>query len=262
MQNCSANNCGTGLNSQTNFWAKLINCVGNNNSAATSGANYQIQSSFNTKLINCYSYNSYRGISIPYSANLNVYSMIAKNNAATVSGNCVGVVFYNLQNTDDVAVANISGFYSHVHFQKYRGVAGDNFTLSVGATYGFRAQTTERHTANGYAWEMNVIGSALTVNHPLEIPLAKVLVEDGVQKIVKVWCKKSHATNVGAALLVPEYQNSWITTESVATKTNNTSWEELSITLNPTETGVIEVYARAWYVAAGGNVFWDDFSAV
>jgi len=258
MNNCSASNGAVGINSQINYYVRLENCVANN----TTTSNYQIQHTFNSKIINCYSYNSVRAINMPYSGGNNIINLITKNNSATVSGNSINTTFYNLENTDDTAFTSIGTFYTGYAFHKYRGVEGDNFSIMYGATYGFIAQQTTRHTESGYAWEMRTIGTSCSINHPLEMPLARVLVEAGTQKRIKVWCKKGHATNVGAALLVPEYQNSWITTESTAVKADDTDWEELSIVINVTETGVIEVYARAWYITGSStSVYWDDFSS-
>ncbi len=73
---------------------------------------------------------------------------------------------------------------------------------------------------------------------------------------ITAWVKKDHATNVAAKLYVEDalYNLDGVVADS-ATKADDTSWEELTITFTPTEQGAIPVFVDAWYVAGSSNVY-------
>jgi hypothetical protein len=72
-----------------------------------------------------------------------------------------------------------------------------------------------------------------------------------------VWVKKSHATNVAAKLIIPKGQVPGLTADVVATKANDTDWEQLSVSCTPTAIGNVEVEVWGWYVAGTGNIYVD-----
>jgi hypothetical protein len=64
---------------------------------------------------------------------------------------------------------------------------------------------------------------------------------------------------IGASIFCKGNQVSGITQiETIAP--NNTDWNELTLTLNPTVNGVVEIEGRGWYVTGNGNIYFADCS--
>lgn len=124
------------------------------------------------------------------------------------------------------------------------------------------SQTTTRHTASGIAWQINITSSSQTTNLPARYPIAKVAVNASSLVTVKAWVKLSHATNIGAQLLVQANEIPGVTADVTATKTADTNWEELTITFTPTVQGVVQVYLAAYWRASTANqsVYVDDIT--
>jgi hypothetical protein len=120
------------------------------------------------------------------------------------------------------------------------------------------AQNTTRHTASGIAWKMAVASSSRDSGYPLVLNIAKIAVTANNLVTVNAWVKKDHATNVGAKLVCRGGQIAGVASDVTDTKADDTDWEELEITFTPTEAGVVEIEAWAYYVAGNSNVYVDD----
>lgn len=151
---------------------------------------------------------------------------------------------YNMYNIK-AYVNNISG-YSYIH-------CGYGLIIS---------QDTIRHTASGVAWQLSPTNAERDVNYPLELSIAKIAVASSSEVTVKAWVKLSHASDIGAKLICKGGQISGVATDVTDTKTADTDWEELSISFTPTEAGVIEILAQAYYLSgvADESVYIDDIT--
>lgn len=94
-------------------------------------------------------------------------------------------------------------------------------------------------------------------NYPLKLVIARIACTANNLVTVNAWFKKGHATNIGAKLVCPGGQIAGVSSDVVATKANDTSEEELEITFTPTEAGVVEIEAWAYYVAGHSTVIVD-----
>lgn len=94
-------------------------------------------------------------------------------------------------------------------------------------------------------------------DYPLKLSIAKIAVTANNLVTVKAWFLKGHATNIGAKLVCRGDQIAGVAADVVATKANDTSEEELTITFTPTEAGVVEIEAWAYYVAGHSTVIVD-----
>lgn len=94
-------------------------------------------------------------------------------------------------------------------------------------------------------------------DYPLKMSIAKIAVNANSLVTVSGWFKKGHATNIGARLMCKGGQLSGVTSDVYATKADNTAEEQLTITFTPTESGVIEITAEAFYVAGHSTVIVD-----
>lgn len=149
---------------------------------------------------------------------------------------------------------------SRVYMTKYAGDVDDNRIFTDGgstSTGAMFSQTTTRHTASGIAWQLSPLSTRLS-NYPLKLSVAKIAVEANKLVTVKAWMKKDHATNVACSLVCPGKQISGVDNDVAATKANDTNWEQLTITFTPTERGVVEIEAWAWYVSGNSNAYIDD----
>jgi len=76
--------------------------------------------------------------------------------------------------------------------------------------------------------------------------------------VVKAWLRKDHATQVNGRLAARGRQLAGIPNNVTATLANNTGWQELSISLTPTESGVVQIEVWAEYVSGHQPVYYDQ----
>jgi hypothetical protein len=109
---------------------------------------------------------------------------------------------------------------------------------------------------------MSPTNSARNSSYPLELSLAKIAVAASSEVTVKVWCKLSHASDIGAKLLIKGGQITGVASDVTDTKTADTDWEELSISFTPTEAGVVEITGQAYWLAntADESAYFDDIT--
>lgn len=151
-----------------------------------------------------------------------------------------------------VAYSNLRVF-SHNH----DGTAGNHWIFTDGGT--INAQATTRHTASGIAWTLTPTSTRIST-YPLDFKVAKIACAANALVTVKIWMIKGHATNVAGKLVCRGGQLAGVTSNVTATKADDTSWEELTITFTPTEAGVIEIEVWGWYVAGTSTVTVDDMT--
>lgn len=144
------------------------------------------------------------------------------------------------------------------------GSAG-TYSGAVGRYWGWCAATDQRHTASGFSWKYTTTTTAgtlsWTVFRPFKKPIGRYQATAGVPLAIKAWVRRS-STSLNVGILVP-CLTSGIDSEATtwASGAINT-WEELTVSVTPTEDGIIDVFA----VAYGGNTgtstsgWWDDLS--
>ena len=144
------------------------------------------------------------------------------------------------------------------HYYKFlnrtAGLANNAWGLTASA------QTSVRHTASGIAWQINPLNININETNPFRFKIASVAVNASSLVTVKVWVKLSHATDIGAKLFIPGGQISGPTSNTSATKSANTNWEELTVTFTPSIQGVVDIYVQAYWRAnvADESVYVDD----
>ena len=122
-----------------------------------------------------------------------------------------------------------------VQHEKELGVAGA--TRIHGYFYTMVNSANTRTGGSGQQWTITALGSQLDSASPARVPFGPIAFLANVPATVKLWVKKSHATNCTAKLVLPKNQLSGIAADVVATKANDTNWEQLSLTFTPTEQG-------------------------
>jgi hypothetical protein len=188
------------------------------------------------------------------------------------------VVFNNLTSTDTNFTGVNSATYS-AYAQKAviinNAPGGDKNSVSqyykmygqpaVGSTaWGATvfAQTSVRHTASGIAWQINPLTNYITETYPFQFKIASIAVNSSSTVTVKAWLKLSHASDIGAKLFIPGGQISGPTSDTSATKSADTNWEELTVTFTPSIQGVVDIYVEAYWKAnlADESVYVDDIT--
>lgn len=131
---------------------------------------------------------------------------------------------------------------------------GNQWGFFTGGTVNL--QTSVVHASEPVAWKVSLVNNNASQYNPVTIRLGPFAVAASALVTITAWIKKDHATDVAAKLYVEDelYNLDGVTADS-ATKADDTSWEELTITFTPTEKGAIPVFVDAWYVAGASNVY-------
>lgn len=124
-----------------------------------------------------------------------------------------------------------------VQHEKELGVAG--VTRIHGYFYTMVNSANTRTGGSGQQWTITALGSQLDSASPARVPFGPIAFLANVPATVKVWVKKSHATNCTAKFVLPKNQLSGIAADVVATKANDTNWEQLALSFMPTEQGAM-----------------------
>lgn len=203
----------------------------------------------------------------------NVYNKISASTNTTLisSGNSLGQGsrIYNLSESGTsifIGAFNTAGTQPrNLAIDYINGSASDsrfytNVQSSTSTLYNVLQQTTVVKTAGGVATQVNVLNTSATSLLPVSFPIATIAVNANTAVTVKCWVKKSHATDIAANIIVRAYEIIGITADVIASKSNDTNWEELTVSFTPTSKGVINVYGQSWWVAnaATQSVYFDD----
>lgn len=123
------------------------------------------------------------------------------------------------------------------------------------------SEATDRVGGTGLMWKLSPL-LARDNWYPLTLSIAKIAVVADKLVTVKVWMKKNHATNIGGKLVCRGAQLAGIGLDDVVdTKANDAdTWEELEISFTPTQAGVVEIEAWAYYVAGNADVYVEDMT--
>ncbi len=209
--------------------------------------------------------NSSKGIYFATGNGSKVLGGDTKNNASGGVTGQYGVTGYlkNFVINEATEVASLTSYsddriYSHNH----DNTAGNHWIFCVDGT--INALATNRVGGTGSMWKLAISSSRRGSNYPLKLVIARIAVAANADVTIKAYLKKDHATNVVGKLVCPGGQIAGVASDVVATKANDTNWEELTISLSgasqPTEAGVIEIEAWAEYSAGNSNVYVEDMT--
>lgn len=147
-----------------------------------------------------------------------------------------------------------SRLFSNNHDQ----TAGNHWIYTDGGT--INSLATDRVGGTGIMWKLAISSSNRASYYPLNLSIAKIAVSANNLVTVKAYMKKDHATNVVGKLVCRGGQIAGVSNDVTATKASDTNWEELTITFTPTEAGVVEIDAWAYYSAGNSNVYVEDMT--
>lgn len=102
-----------------------------------------------------------------------------------------------------------------------------------------------------FSWKINPTSTSITAIDPIKFKIGEVLCTANAQKTVKAWLRRSDL-GLTIGLMVTSDQLYGMTTETLSPMTAAiNTWEEVTLSFTPTETGIISVYVYAY----GGTTF-------
>lgn len=170
--------------------------------------------------------------------------------------NCYGKNLTVNETTEFTLTSNQNTYFrSHNH-----DATADNhwiFASEAGST--INTVTSPVNTAGGLSWKMSPASTRLS-DQPLVLPIAKAAVQANKLVTVSAWFYKTHATGVVGQLVVEGLSRIAGVASNVTATMSNTAntWEQLTLTFTPTEAGVFQVEAWAYYVSTLDSVYVDD----
>lgn len=154
----------------------------------------------------------------------------------------------------DSTEVEFSNSYGYAWSLNHDQTLGNNWGFTNGATINW--QTSTVHDTEPGAWRVVHSSSNKGVLYPVRFKIGEFAVTEDTAVTFTAWVKKDHATNVACRIVCegPTYSLPGITYTS-DTKADDTSWEQLSITFTPTESGIVPIYFESWYVAGNSNTY-------
>ena len=248
------NNNGTGISINNSVLFGYIKNILNNNTGifiASSAIDITADN-----INNSYSH----GISIQYiSLGFLRNATVSNSGTSSISSNCGILNLYNCMLNDSTEISyTFSGGY--IYSTKHDQTSNNHYILTPGAYV--RSQTSVRHTESGIAWQCYFSSTSRTSAYPVEFPIAKIACASGSEVTAKIWARRS-STSVTGNIICRANQIGGVASDVIATITANAdTWEELSISFTPTESGVVEIIAQCYGNGSftGASVYFDDFS--
>ncbi|MFZ3032254.1 MAG: hypothetical protein WA082_04415 [Candidatus Moraniibacteriota bacterium] len=250
-------NCGTNSGmrmisrSSNNYIEEISNISGNGTGLSFSG------SDLNTiVLIGKANNNASYGVSF-FDSSLNKIGSIvtASNGTAGIDTNAINYI--ETADISESTKVTARGDFQNclVFINKFNGTGHPKIFADGGNIV---RQTSTLTNGSGFQWLFTTeTNTNRQSNYPLRLTIAKIAVTANNLVTVKAWFLKGHATNIGAKLVCRGGQIAGVATDVTATKANDTAEEELTITFTPTEDGVVEIEAWAYYVAGHSTVIVD-----
>ena len=169
-------------------------------------------------------------------------------------------LFTDSANNDTTEVFAVSTYTNARIRSQNHDLGGYDWEWTDGGT--INSEATNRAGGTGKMWKMLTSSTTRTAAYPLDWELGPVALVGGETNTVKVWLKKAHATNVNGRLVCRGGQVDGISTDVTATLADNTNWQELTLTLSPTDDCVVMLEVWAEYVAGHAAVYVDEISEV
>lgn len=191
-----------------------------------------------------------------------INTLVASNNATL--GAFDGPLYVNMTNATSANLVGTASSTTRIGFSPALNYGNVNLNNTDNRSYwrfgNALSQTTTRKTASGIAWQINITNTAQTANLPIYFPIAKVACNANALVTVKAWVKLSHATDIGAKLMIQAGEIAGVSADVTASKSADTNWEELTITFTPTIAGVAQIYVQGYWLAnlADESIFVDD----
>lgn len=139
---------------------------------------------------------------------------------------------------------------SNLYFINYNNVQNSHNIRSYGGE--ISSDTSVTSTGSGISWKFNPTNIFISEVNPLKLSLAKIAVNSNSE--VSVACSmRRNNTGLTMKLVIPDGQIAGIPTGGISSSmtAGANTWETVSLSFVPTETGVVEIFAHAY----GGTTY-------
>jgi parallel beta-helix repeat protein len=210
-----------------------------------------------------------------------IYYYSGSNNtitSATCNSNGYGIYYYSGSNNNTIYALSTTGnttagiYSDNANNICHSATIAESTKVAMGTTYyadtrqyinnlgGFSYVYSNYATANsqnataggtGKEWKFAITNAARNTVYPFYIPIARVAVASSGKVTVKVYFKKS-GTGIAGALRCRYGQITWsdAAQDIIVTCPDNTSRNQVTLEFTPTEAGVVEIEAGAWYTGS------------
>ena len=187
------------------------------------------------------------GIYYNGSSNNTIYALSTTGNTAGIYSDNANNICHSATIAESTKVAMGSAYYTNMR-QYINNIGGYSYVYSNYATANSQNATAG---GTGKEWKFAITNAARNSIYPFYIPIARVAVASSGKVTVKVYFKKS-GTGIAGALRCRYGQIAWSdgTSDITVTCPNNTSRNQVTLEFTPTEAGVVEIEAGAWYVSS------------
>jgi hypothetical protein len=206
--------------------------------------------------------NSQYGVEFDNSNNNSIKILSTTGNAAGGIYNPTGINYlYNALIAEGVEVGAYTNFansriFSHKHDQTaYHRIFTDGGQID--------SVDTDRVGGTGIMWKLAVTSTNRASNYPLDLKIARIACVANKLVTVKAYMKITNTTDILGALICRGGQLTGVESDvKTNASTADTNWHEVTITFTPTQAGVVEIEAWAWWVAstADESVYVEDMT--
>ena len=211
------------------------------------GIYYYTGSSNNTITSATCNSNNY-GIYYTSSSNNTIYALSTTGNTtAGIYSDNANNICHSATIAESTKVATGTTYYANTR-QYINNLGGYSYVYSNYATANSQNATAG---GTGKEWKFAITNAARNSGYPFYIPIARVAVASSGKVTVKVYFKKS-GTGIAGGLRCRVNQVAWSdgTSDITVTCPNDTSRNQVTLEFTPTEAGVVEIEAGAWYVSS------------
>lgn len=164
-------------------------------------------------------------------------------------------------NGSDISGATIGTVTSNLIVQKQAGSLTDNRTYTPQGNV--TSDVTTRHTASGISWKF-APAATLGVGPyaPLQVPIASIAVNASTLVTVNVYAYRS-STDLNIGMRVLGNRVGGVSQATVFCSAAINTWQQITLTFTPSETGVVEIVGLAYQTttgAAGEVGYLDDMT--
>ena len=241
---CNSNGSGICYNASNNNLITAATC----NSNGSYGIYYASSSSNNVISSATCNSNTYGIYYTTSSSNNTIYAL-------STTGNTTGGIYsdYSVNICHKATIAEstkVSMGTTHYadHRQYINNLGGYSYIYGDYATANSQAATAG---GTGKEWKFAITNAERGSKYPFYIPIARIAVGSTGKVTVKVYFKKS-GTGIAGGLRCRVNQITWSdgTSDKTVACPNDTNRNQVTLEFTPTEAGVVEIEAGAWYVSA------------
>ena len=229
------------------------------NSNGVNGVDYYTQSNNNIIISLIANSNGGNGVNLNNAHNNLIQKITANGNSKVFYVNGLNNICYKLiKGISDVLYYTLSNSYKYPEVTlNINNLDGYSYAIS-----NFAMANSQDATAGGTGkeWKFSITDGFRDSIYPFYIPIARIAVGPTGKVTVKVYFKKS-GTGIAGALRCKFAQIAWSEDDEdiIVECPNDTNRNQVTLEFTPTEAGVVEIEAGAWYVSATDqNVIIDD----